>query len=168
VVPTEGISRRCSTLRTTPIPKGGRDADSWQSVRRRPMLSRLIPHRPETPVGNSDRCFKCWRRWPNLVRRCSMEERGAHLFLRTLNTTELLRAHSGARITDSCVVPQSLADPPKRFLRKMNKRRKVTLRVVRTRLATQSRLRKVGNQRRAKCSSRKLHDDEWWQDTCVY
>jgi long-chain acyl-CoA synthetase len=66
------------------------------------------------------------------------------VYLETLNTTELLRALQERGITTFCVVPQFFYLIHEKIFKELNKRGKFTLRVVRTLMALNSALRRVG------------------------
>src|ERR1035438_4571914 len=66
------------------------------------------------------------------------------VYLETLNTTELLRALHDRDITAFCVVPQFFYLIHERIFKELNKRGKVTLRLVRTLMALNRSLRRVG------------------------
>ncbi len=66
------------------------------------------------------------------------------VYLETLNTTELLRALQERNITAFCVVPQFFYLIHERILKELNKRGKLTLRLVRTLMALNRILRRVG------------------------
>src|SRR5271166_807537 len=66
------------------------------------------------------------------------------VYLETLNTTELLRALQERNITAFCVVPQFFYLIHERIFKELNKRGKLTLRLVRTLMALNRLLRRVG------------------------
>ncbi len=66
------------------------------------------------------------------------------VYLETLNTTELLRALQERGITAFCVVPQFFYLIHERIFKELNKRGKFTLRLVRTLMALNRGLRRVG------------------------
>jgi len=66
------------------------------------------------------------------------------VYLETLNTTELLRALQERDITTFCVVPQFFYLIHERIFKELNKRGKFTLRLVRTLMALNRTLRRVG------------------------
>jgi len=66
------------------------------------------------------------------------------VYLETLNTTELLRALQERDITAFCVVPQFFYLIHERIFKELNKRGKFTLRLVRTLMAFNRGLRRVG------------------------
>ncbi len=66
------------------------------------------------------------------------------VYLETLNTTELLRALQERDITAFCVVPQFFYLIHEKIFKELNKRGKVTLRVVRSLMALNRGLRRVG------------------------
>src|SRR6202163_552365 len=66
------------------------------------------------------------------------------VYLETLNTTELLRALQEREITVFCVVPQFFYLIHERIFKELNKRGKLTLRLVRTLMALNRALRRVG------------------------
>ena len=66
------------------------------------------------------------------------------VYLETLNTTELLRALQERNITAFCVVPQFFYLIHERILKELNKRGKLTLRLVRTLMALNRGLRRIG------------------------
>src|SRR6202171_725292 len=66
------------------------------------------------------------------------------VYLETLNTTELLRALQERDITVFCVVPQFFYLIHERIFKELNKRGKLTLRLVRTLMALNRALRRVG------------------------
>ena len=66
------------------------------------------------------------------------------VYLETLNTTELLRALQERDITVFCVVPQFFYLIHERIFKELNKRGKLTLRLVRTLMAFNRALRRVG------------------------
>ena len=66
------------------------------------------------------------------------------VYLETLNTTELLRALQTRDITVFCVVPQFFYLIHERIFKELNKRGKVTLSLVRTLMAINRTLRRVG------------------------
>ena len=66
------------------------------------------------------------------------------VYLETLNTTELLRALHERDITAFCVVPQFFYLIHERIFKEVSKRGKVTLRMVRTLMALNRILRRVG------------------------
>jgi len=66
------------------------------------------------------------------------------VYLETLNTTELLRALQERDITTFCVVPQFYYLIHERIFKELNKRGKFTLRLVRTLMAINRGLRRVG------------------------
>jgi long-chain acyl-CoA synthetase len=66
------------------------------------------------------------------------------VYLETLNTTELLRALQERDITVFCVVPQFFYLIHERIFKELNKRGKFTLRLVRTLLAFNRTLRRLG------------------------
>ncbi len=66
------------------------------------------------------------------------------VYLETLNTTELLRALQERDITAFCVVPQFFYLIHEKIFKELNKRGKVTLRLVRTLMALNRGLRRVG------------------------
>ena len=66
------------------------------------------------------------------------------VYLETLNTTELLRALQERDITVFCVVPQFFYLIHERIFKELSKRGKLTLRLVRTLMATNRTLRRVG------------------------
>ncbi len=66
------------------------------------------------------------------------------VYLETLNTTELLRALQERNITAFCVVPQFFYLIHERIFKELNKRGKFTLRLVRTLMALNRGLRRVG------------------------
>jgi long-chain acyl-CoA synthetase len=66
------------------------------------------------------------------------------VYLETLNTTELLRALQERNITVFCVVPQFFYLIHERIFNELNKRGKLTLRLVRTLMALNRGLRKIG------------------------
>ena len=66
------------------------------------------------------------------------------VYLETLNTTELLRALQERDITVFCVVPQFFYLIHERIFKELNKRGKLTLRVVRALMALNRTLRKTG------------------------
>jgi long-chain acyl-CoA synthetase len=66
------------------------------------------------------------------------------VYLETLNTTELLRALQERGITAFCVVPQFFYLIHERIFKELNKRGKFTLRIVRTLMALNRTLRRVG------------------------
>ncbi len=66
------------------------------------------------------------------------------VYLETLNTTELLRALQERDITVFCVVPQFFYLIHERIFKELNKRGKFTLRLVRTLMAFNRALRRVG------------------------
>jgi len=66
------------------------------------------------------------------------------VYLETLNTTELLRALQERNITAFCVVPQFFYLIHERIFKELNKRGKFTLRLVRTLMALNRTLRRLG------------------------
>ena len=66
------------------------------------------------------------------------------VYLETLNTTELLRALQERNITAFCVVPQFFYLIHERIFKELNKRGKFTLRLVRTLMALNRALRRIG------------------------
>jgi long-chain acyl-CoA synthetase len=66
------------------------------------------------------------------------------VYLETLNTTELLRALQERNITAFCVVPQFFYLIHERIFKELNKRGAFTLRLVRTLMALNRALRRVG------------------------
>jgi long-chain acyl-CoA synthetase len=66
------------------------------------------------------------------------------VYLETLNTTELLRALQERDITAFCVVPQFFYLIHERIFKELNKRGKLTLRLVRSLMALNRALRRVG------------------------
>ena len=66
------------------------------------------------------------------------------VYLETLNTTELLRALQERKITVFCVVPQFYYLIHEKIFKELNKRGKLTMRLVRTLMAINRALRKVG------------------------
>jgi long-chain acyl-CoA synthetase len=66
------------------------------------------------------------------------------VYLETLNTTELLRALQERNITAFCVVPQFFYLIHERIFKELNQRGKFTLRLVRTLMALNRTLRRVG------------------------
>jgi long-chain acyl-CoA synthetase len=66
------------------------------------------------------------------------------VYLETLNTTELLRALQERNITAFCVVPQFFYLIHEKIFKELNKRGKLTLRLVRTLMALNRALRRVG------------------------
>ena len=66
------------------------------------------------------------------------------VYLETLNTTELLRALRERDITTFCVVPQFYYLIHEKILKELNKRGRVTLRLVRTLMALNRGLRRIG------------------------
>ncbi len=66
------------------------------------------------------------------------------VYLETLNTTELLRALQERDITAFCVVPQFYYLIHEKIFKELNKRGKVTLRLVRTLMALNRGLRRIG------------------------
>ena len=66
------------------------------------------------------------------------------VYLETLNTTELLRALQEREITTFCVVPQFFYLIHERIFKELGKRGKLTLRLVRTLMAFNRGLRRVG------------------------
>ena len=66
------------------------------------------------------------------------------VYLETLNTTELLRALQERDITAFCVVPQFFYLIHERIFKELNKRGKLTLRLVRSLMALNRGLRKIG------------------------
>src|SRR5712675_2253678 len=66
------------------------------------------------------------------------------VYLETLNTTELLRALQERGITTFCVVPQFFYLIHEKIFKELNKRGKLTLRVVRTLMKINRGLRRVG------------------------
>src|SRR6202167_5507698 len=66
------------------------------------------------------------------------------VYLETLNTTELLRALQERDITAFCVVPQFFYLIHERIFKELNKRGKLTLRLVRTLMALNRGLRRLG------------------------
>src|ERR1017187_9185204 len=66
------------------------------------------------------------------------------VYLETLNTTELLRALQERNITAFCVVPQFFYLIHEKIFKELNKRGKFTLRVVRSLMALNRALRRVG------------------------
>jgi len=66
------------------------------------------------------------------------------VYLETLNTTELLRALQERGISAFCVVPQFFYLIHERIFKELNKRGKLTLRLVRTLMALNRGLRRVG------------------------
>ena len=66
------------------------------------------------------------------------------VYLETLNTTELLRALQERNITVFCVVPQFFYLIHERIFKELNKRGRFTLRLVRTLMAFNRALRRVG------------------------
>jgi len=66
------------------------------------------------------------------------------VYLETLNTTELLRALQERSITVFCVVPQFFYLIHEKIFKELNKRGKLTLRLVRTLMALNRTLRKIG------------------------
>jgi long-chain acyl-CoA synthetase len=66
------------------------------------------------------------------------------VYLETLNTTELLRALQERDITIFCVVPQFFYLIHERIFKELNKRGKFTLRLVRTLMALNRALRRIG------------------------
>jgi long-chain acyl-CoA synthetase len=66
------------------------------------------------------------------------------VYLETLNTTELLRALQERGITAFCVVPQFFYLIHERIFKELNKRGKLTLRLVRALMALNRTLRRVG------------------------
>jgi long-chain acyl-CoA synthetase len=66
------------------------------------------------------------------------------VYLETLNTTELLRALRERDITTFCVVPQFYYLIHEKIFKELNKRGQVTLRLVRTLMALNRGLRRVG------------------------
>ena len=66
------------------------------------------------------------------------------VYLETLNTTELLRALQERNITAFCVVPQFFYLIHEKIFKELNKRGKFTLRLVRTLMALNRTLRRIG------------------------
>jgi long-chain acyl-CoA synthetase len=66
------------------------------------------------------------------------------VYLETLNTTELLRALQERRITAFCVVPQFFYLIHERIFKELNKRGKLTVRLVRALMGLNRGLRRVG------------------------
>ncbi|MGA2356020.1 MAG: AMP-binding protein [Terriglobales bacterium] len=66
------------------------------------------------------------------------------VYLETLNTTELLRALQERNITAFCVVPQFFYLIHEKIFKELNKRGKLTLRIVRSLMALNRALRHVG------------------------
>jgi long-chain acyl-CoA synthetase len=66
------------------------------------------------------------------------------VYLETLNTTELLRALQERDITAFCVVPQFFYLIHERIFKELDKRGKLTLRLVRTLMALNRALRRIG------------------------
>ncbi len=66
------------------------------------------------------------------------------VYLETLNTTELLRALQERNITVFCVVPQFYYLIHEKIFKELNKRGKLTMRLVRTLMALNRALRRVG------------------------
>lgn len=66
------------------------------------------------------------------------------VYLETLNTTELLRALHDRNITAFCVVPQFFYLIHERIFKELGKRGKITLRLVRTLMALNRGLRRIG------------------------
>ena len=66
------------------------------------------------------------------------------VYLETLNTTELLRALQERDITAFCVVPQFFYLIHEKIFKELNKRGKLTLRLVRTLMAFNRGLRRIG------------------------
>jgi len=66
------------------------------------------------------------------------------VYLETLNTTELLRALQERNITVFCVVPQFFYLIHEKIFKELNKRGKFTLRLVRTLMALNRGLRRIG------------------------
>src|SRR5450755_646080 len=66
------------------------------------------------------------------------------VYLDTLNTTELLRALQERDITTFCVVPQFFYLIHEKIFKELNKRGKLTLRLVRTLMALNRALRRIG------------------------
>ncbi len=66
------------------------------------------------------------------------------VYLETLNTTELLRALQERNITAFCVVPQFFYLIHEKIFKELNKRGKLTLPIVRTLMALNRALRRVG------------------------
>jgi long-chain acyl-CoA synthetase len=66
------------------------------------------------------------------------------VYLETLNTTELLRALQERDITAFCVVPQFFYLIHERIFKELNKRGKLTLRLVSTLMAVNRALRRIG------------------------
>jgi long-chain acyl-CoA synthetase len=66
------------------------------------------------------------------------------VYLETLNTTELLRALQERNITAFCVVPQFFYLIHEKIFKELNKHGKITLRLVRTLMALNRALRRVG------------------------
>src|SRR5580658_3662805 len=66
------------------------------------------------------------------------------VYLETLNTTELLRALQERNITVFCVVPQFFYLIHERIFKELKKRGKLTLRIVRTLMAFNRGLRRIG------------------------
>ena len=66
------------------------------------------------------------------------------VYLETLNTTELLRALQERNITAFCVVPQFFYLIHERIFKELNQRGKFTLRLVRTLMAFNRALRRIG------------------------
>jgi long-chain acyl-CoA synthetase len=66
------------------------------------------------------------------------------VYLETLNTTELLRALQERDITAFCVVPQFFYIIHERIFKELGKRGRITVRLVRTLMALNSALRRVG------------------------
>ena len=66
------------------------------------------------------------------------------VYLETLNTTELLRALQERNITAFCVVPQFFYLIHEKIFKELNKRGKLTLRIVRTLMALNRALRRAG------------------------
>ena len=66
------------------------------------------------------------------------------VYLETLNTTELLRALQERDITAFCVVPQFFYLIHEKIFKELNKRGKLTLRLVRTLMALNRTLRRLG------------------------
>jgi long-chain acyl-CoA synthetase len=66
------------------------------------------------------------------------------VYLETLNTTELLRALQERNITTFCVVPQFFYLIHEKIFKELNKRGKLTLRLVRSLMAVNRALRRLG------------------------
>ena len=66
------------------------------------------------------------------------------VYLETLNTTELLRALQERGITTFCVVPQFFYLIHEKIFKELNKRGKLTLRLVRTLMGVNRTLRRIG------------------------